>query len=141
MPSMSACLLGSINLSEYVLYPFTPDARFDFNSLEKDVYIYVKALNECLQENIPFLPVQEQKDAANKYRAIGLGYFGLADMFIKLGIRYGSEESLELSDAIGAFVASKAIITSDSLFEEFPTPKLIKDNEELIYESEFYKKD
>lgn len=139
MPSMSACLLGSINLSEYVLYPFTSDAKFDFNSLEKDVFLYVDALNECLEENTPFMPIEEQRIAAAKYRAIGLGYFGVGDMFIKMGIRYGSEESIKLADKIGYLVATSAMLSSDKLYDKYPTPEIIEKNEEKIYNSKFFK--
>jgi len=132
-------LLGSINLSEYVKNPFTKDAYFDFATLKKDVFYYVKGLNECLQENIEFMPLKEQEEAVRKYRAIGLGYFGSGDMFIKMGLRYGSKESIDLVDMIGYEVAKEAVISSSKLVNEFPMPDIIKDNAEKIFSSKFYK--
>jgi len=139
MPSMSACLLGSINLSEYVINPFTKEVYFDYDSLIEDIIIYVRALNECLEENTPFMPLREQEEAARKYRAIGLGYFGVGDMFIKMGKRYGSEESIEIADKISSEVATAALLASAELGEEFPIPKIIIDNMIKFWGSDFYK--
>lgn len=140
MPHHSACLLGSINLSEYVIDPFTEEARVDYDELKKDVAIYVDALNECLEENLPFLPLPEQREAVAKYRAIGLGYFGLGDMFIKLGMRYGSVESLATSRLVSAVVAKQSIIASSELVGKYPMPTLLSENKEKIFTSDFYRK-
>ena len=54
----------------------------------------------------------EQRASVRDWRQIGLGIFGLADMLIKMGIEYGSGDSLSLCDNIGIVMADAAIRTS-----------------------------
>lgn len=54
-----------------------------------------------LDEGLPLHPLHEQRESVARWRQIGLGIMGLADMLIKLGIRYGSDESISICDAIG----------------------------------------
>ena len=111
LPAGGSCLLGSLNLAEFV----TDDGHFAFESFRASVDIAVKALNEVLDEGIVLHPLQEQRDSVRDWRQIGLGIFGLADMLIKLNIRYGSAESLALCDEIGFVMANTAIETSAHL--------------------------
>ena len=106
LPAGGSCLLGSINLSEFVKNPFTEDAQFNIPEFLKAVDTGVIALNEILDEGLPLHPLQEQKDSVRDWRQIGLGVFGLADMLIKLGLKYGSEESIDVCDNIGYNMAS-----------------------------------
>lgn len=119
LPAGGSCLLGSINLAEFVQNPFTPQATFDFDAFKQCVRVCVRALNEVLEEGLPLHPLQEQRESVEKWRQIGLGIMGLADMLIKLGISYGEEESLKLCDRIGFAMADTAIATSARLAKEF----------------------
>ena len=119
LPAGGSCLLGSINLAEFVQNPFTPQATFDFDAFKQCVRGCVRALNEVLEEGLPLHPLQEQRESVEKWRQIGLGIMGLADMLIKLGISYGEEESLKLCDRIGFAMADTAIATSAKLAKEF----------------------
>lgn len=118
LPAGGSCLLGSINLSEFVLNPFTPQASFDIDGFKKCVKVSVGALNEVLEEGLPLHPLAEQRESVDKWRQIGLGIMGLADMMIKLGITYGEEESLEICDKIGFAMADTAIAASALLAKE-----------------------
>jgi ribonucleoside-diphosphate reductase alpha chain len=118
LPAGGSCLLGSLNLAEFVKEPFTPNARFDFADFIKAVEIATIALNEVLDEGLSLHPLQEQRDSVRDWRQIGLGIFGLADMLIKMGIEYGSEESLSLCDKIGQNMAAAAILQSADLAKE-----------------------
>lgn len=111
LPAGGSCLLGAINLSLYV----TKDQTFDHATFENDVKTAVTALNEVLDEGLPLHPLQEQRDSVRDWRQIGLGIFGLADLLIKLGIRYGSEEAVALSNEIGFTMANTAIYQSAKL--------------------------
>lgn len=118
-----SCLLGSINLSEFVVHPFTDEAYFDYNKFKSAVATAVTGLNEVLDEGLPLHPLQEQRENARDWRQIGLGVMGIADMFIKLGIKYGSIESLKVSNSIARRLANSAIRQSAILakqFGEFP---------------------
>lgn len=128
LPDFGSCNLGSMNLSEYVVKPFTKEAYFDFDSFAKDVKEAVVYLNEILDEGMYLHPLKEQQEVVRDWRQIGLGIMGLADMFIKLGIRYGSPESLELADKIGYVMINAAMQQSALLAKEYGTyPKYDKE--------------
>lgn len=114
LPAGGSCLLGSLNLAE-----FADKDGFNYFKFTEAVDIAVKALNEVLDEGIPLHPLKEQRNSVRDWRQIGLGIFGLADMLIKLGIRYGSEESIALCNEIGYQMANQAIRTSALLAKEF----------------------
>lgn len=137
LPAGGSCLLGSSNLSEFVLYPFTKNAEFDFDKFREASMIATQALNEVLDEGLPLHPLQEQRDSVNDWRQIGLGLMGLHDMLIKLGIKYGSEESIKLCDKIGYTMFNASAQKSALLAKEFGTyPKYKKD---LVMSTEFFK--
>lgn len=107
LPAGGSCLLGSINLSEFVV-----DKKFNMPSFINTVHIAVNALNDVLDEGLLLHPLKEQRESVRDWRQIGLGIFGLADMLIKMGIEYGSEESLSLCDEIAHTMAEEAIVAS-----------------------------
>ena len=107
-----ACLLGSINLSKYVKKPYHTDAKVDYDSLQIDVYDVVKALNNVLQEGISKHALPQQAEFAQFWRAIGLGTMGLAEMFIKLNLKYDSEEAIITTKIIMRNIAATAVMAS-----------------------------
>lgn len=115
LPAGGSCLLGSINLSEFVKTSPAGSIYFDFDDLAETVYIAVEALNDVLDEGLPLHPLQEQQDSVRNWRQIGLGVMGIADMLIKMGIRYGSQESLELCDTIAHDILNFAAYASCNL--------------------------
>lgn len=118
LPAGGSCLLGSINLAEFVLNPFTENASFDFSTFKEGVGISVRALNEVLEEGLPLHPLPEQQESVAQWRQIGLGIMGLGDMLIKLGLTYGDEDAVELCDKIGFAMADAAIAASARLARE-----------------------
>ena len=131
LPAGGSCLLGSLNLAEFV-----KNGEFDYTDFKKAVNYAVIGLNEVLDEGLPLHPLEEQKKTVRDWRQIGLGIFGLADMLIKLGIRYGSKESIDICDKIGYVLANQAITTSGMLAQEYgPYPKY---NGEYISKSKYF---
>lgn len=118
LPAGGSCLLGSVNLSEFVKNPFTEEAYFDFDSFKQCVKASVKALNEVLEEGLPLHPLQEQRESVEQWRQIGLGIMGLADALIKLGLTYGEEDAVQMCDKIGFAMADTAIASSAMLAKE-----------------------
>jgi ribonucleoside-diphosphate reductase alpha chain len=118
MNAGSSCLLGSINLSEFVVNPFTKDAYFDTDALDDVVSLCVKALNEVLEEGKSLHPLQYQQTAVDDWKFIGLGTFGLADALIKLGIKYG-HDAKDIITEIYSCIAASAILESVDLAKEF----------------------
>lgn len=107
LPAGGSCLLGAINLAAFVR-----NGKFDWHDFNKTVNIAVKALNNVLDEGLDRHPLAEQRKTVRDWRQIGLGIMGLADMLIKLGIEYGSPDSITLCDAIGYSMARNAIVAS-----------------------------
>jgi ribonucleoside-diphosphate reductase alpha chain len=115
LPAGGSCLLGSINLAEFV----TSQGQLDIISLRETIKAAVIALNEVLDEGLPLHPLKEQRESVRDWRQIGLGVMGLADMFIKLKVKYGSETSLRILDTIGHELIMTALETSSELAEEY----------------------
>lgn len=134
LPAGGSCLLGSINLSEFV----TSNKQFDFDDFKNTVSIAVEALNDVLDEGLPLHPLEEQRKSVADWRQIGLGIFGLADMLIKMDIKYGSVGSIYMCDMIGCAMADTAIKTSALLANKYGVyPKY---NREAILQSPFFAK-
>lgn len=135
LPGYGSCNLSSINLSEFVKNPFTTRAEFDFDGFSEMVREGVIYLNEVLDENMNLHPLKEQREMSRELRQIGLGIMGVADMFIKMGIKYGSEESIELIHQIGKVLVNEALRQSALLAAEYgPFPRY---KEEAVLKSPF----
>ena len=103
-----ACNLGSINLSRFVTSTNTgvndklPIHLIDWDKLRRVVNIAVDFLNDVIDVNC--YPLPEIAEAVQRSRKIGLGVMGWADMLNKLGVRYGSDESLFLAQQVMCFI-------------------------------------
>ena len=121
---LGSCNLSSINLSEFVRNPFTEKAKFEYEQFGEMVRQGVIFLNEVLDENMKLHPLKQQREMARELRQIGLGIMGVADMFIKMGIKYGSQESIDLIHKIGKVLINEALKQSALLAKEHgPFPK------------------
>lgn len=107
LPAGGSCLLGAINLAA-----FANNGKFDWDDFNRTVNIAVRTLNDVLDEGLERHPLAEQRKTVRDWRQIGLGIMGLADMLIKLGIEYGSPDSITLCDSIGYSMARNAIVAS-----------------------------
>lgn len=112
LPAGGSCLLGSINLSKFVMNPFTKDAYVLWDKLEEAVSIAVLGLNEVLNEGMMLHPLHEQRESVKNWRQIGLGTMGLADMLIKLGVTYGSTGAIKITESVYETIAKTAVIAS-----------------------------
>lgn len=134
LPAGGSCLLGSLNLSEFV----TDTGDFDFEALAEATYDATIALNEVLDEGLPLHPLKIQRDSVRDWRQIGLGVFGIADMLIKMRIRYGSEDSIELCSNIATYIINYSMMASATLSainnKNFPNYR-----EDLTRKSAFYR--
>lgn len=137
LPAFGSCNLASINLSEFVKDPFTKYARFEFEKFEEMVKNGVIYLNEILDENMKLHPLPQQREMSEKLRQIGLGIMGAADAFIKLGVRYGSDESLSLIHKIGKTLINEALRQSALMAKEDGTFPAYRG--EKVLESPFLK--
>jgi len=123
LPDYGCCCLGSLNLTAYVEAPFTADSRFDFELLARVSRIGVRMLDNVL--TVTRWPLEEQaREAANK-RRIGLGFTGLGDALIMLGVRYDSEQGRALAAEIARAMRDTVYAASvDLARERGPFPML-----------------
>ena len=132
LPPFGACLLGSINLAEYV----DANGSFMFDALIEDVSTITVAMNDVLDEGIEMHPLQQQRETARDWRQIGIGVMGIADMLVKMGVRYGSEESVSICSNIAAYILNYSLRASSTLAEMYGTfPKY---SYESLEKSRFY---
>ena len=97
LPKHGACNLCSINLSEFVLNPYTDKSEFAIDQLKAAIKVIVPAMDKIIDENADNHALPEQKEMALNYRNIGIGVMGLHDCLVKLGLTYGSNESLKFT--------------------------------------------
>ena len=110
LPAGGSCLLGSMNLAEFV-----NDGMFDFHDFCESVNIAVLALNDILEEGLPLHPLEEQRKSVSEWRQIGLGIMGLADMLVKLEIPYDSDIARDLCGNIAHTMADQALFMSSQI--------------------------
>jgi ribonucleoside-diphosphate reductase alpha chain len=114
--------LGAINLTQFVRQPFSEKAKIDWDGLQKTVIVATRFLDNVIA--ISQYPLKMQRSEAYATRRIGLGITGLADMFVMLGVRYGSEASLKLAEQVMKFMMESTWQASIDLAKErgvFPT--------------------
>ncbi len=116
LPAYGACDLGSLNLTAYVREPFTEGAGFDADTFVSDVALAVRFLDNVI--DLSRFPLPEQARQARATRRIGLGFTGLADLFLMLGVRYGDADSLAWTGRLGALLRDSAYVASCELARE-----------------------
>jgi len=98
LPPYGACLLGSINLTNFVLDPFTPKARFDWENFRKAVAVFTRMLDNVVEIN--GLPLEQQRKEIEQKRRHGMGYLGLGSTLTMLRMKYGGADSLEFTERV-----------------------------------------
>jgi ribonucleoside-diphosphate reductase alpha chain len=98
LPPYGSCLLGSVNLTKFVLDPFTDRARFDWEKYRKVVSIFTRMLDNVVEIN--GLPLGGQRDEIKNKRRHGMGYLGLGSTLTMLCMKYGSKESVEFTEKV-----------------------------------------
>jgi len=116
LPDYGCCCLGSLNLTSYVAGPFTENARFDFEQMARVARIAVRMLDNVLTATK--WPLEEQAREAAAKRRIGLGFTGLGDALIMLGIRYDSAKGRDLAARIARELRDTAYDASADLAGE-----------------------
>lgn len=135
LPAYGACNLGAINLTQFVQNPFSEHAQLDWDNLKKTTTIATRFLDNVIE--VSRYPLRAQKEQAHATRRIGLGFTGLADMFIMLGVRYGTPQSLTLAANIMKCISEATWETSIALAKERGVFPLFEANKYL--QGEFVK--
>ncbi len=103
-----SCNLGSINLSNIVR-----NKKIDFEKLKKATHTAIHFLDNVI--DMCSYPIKENRKIVGKNRKIGLGVMGFADMLIKLGIAYDSEEGVKAAEMVMKFISDEAGKASSEL--------------------------
>ncbi len=98
LPPYGACLLGSINLTNFVRNAFTSKASFDWDEYRRAVAIFTRMLDNVVE--ISGLPLEQQREEIKSKRRHGMGYLGLGSAITMQCMRYGSKESLEFTEQV-----------------------------------------
>lgn len=113
LPEWSVCNLGAVNLSKFV-----DEAAGEVKWGElKTVINYATRFLDNVIDNTPYF-FDENKEQQLSERRVGLNTMGIAEMMIKLKIRYGSEESMEFIDKLYEFIVREVYSTSTQLAQE-----------------------
>jgi ribonucleoside-diphosphate reductase alpha chain len=113
LPKHGNCLLGSINLTQYINDTLTD---YDYKKLEKDIPTIVKFMDNI--NDITNYPLPEEKEQARLKRRIGIGYLGYASSLYLIQVRYGSKKALEMTEKLCSFVTNKCYQASAMLAKE-----------------------
>jgi ribonucleoside-diphosphate reductase alpha chain len=111
LPQWSVCNLGHVNLARFV-----DEGSVQWDQLARGVRTSVRFLDNVIDAT-PYFFAQNEKQQKSE-RRVGLGTVGLAEMLIRLGIRYGSPESLAFLDKLYEFIAREAYLASTDLAAE-----------------------
>lgn len=103
LPPYGACLLGSINLTRFVIEPFTERSRFDWDDFRKATHIFSRMLDNVVEIN--GLPLSDQNDEIMRKRRHGMGFLGLGSTITMLRMKYGSKVSIDFTEKVSSELA------------------------------------
>jgi ribonucleoside-diphosphate reductase alpha chain len=103
LPPYGSCLLGSVNLTMFVVDPFTDEARFDWETYRKVVKVFTRMLDNVVEIN--GLPLPQQREEIQRKRRHGMGFLGLGSAITMLGMKYGSKKSVAFTQNVSREMA------------------------------------
>ncbi len=110
-----SCNLGSINLNA-IIKGEGREAEIDFNLLKQLTHNAVHFLDNVIDMNS--YPLEEIDRTTKRNRKIGLGIMGYADILIRLGIPYDSDEALNVAESVMSLIQKESKIKSAELAEK-----------------------
>ena len=116
LPPYGCCDLGPIILTKFVRDAFTENAHFDFEAFRAAVSIQVRMLDNVLDATV--WPLPEQHKESQQKRRIGVGFTGLGDALIMLGLKYNSEAGVAQGEEIARNMRDAAYLASVELAKE-----------------------
>jgi len=116
LPAYGCCCLGSIDLTRFVRDAFEPTARFDDAAFAQVAKVAVRMLDNVL--DVTVWPLPQQAREAHDKRRIGLGFTGLGDALVMLGLRYDTEPARAMAGRMAAAMRDAAYEASAELAQE-----------------------
>ena len=143
LPPYGSCLLGSVNLTKFVIDPFTDKARFDWEAYREVVRIFTRMLDNVVEIN--GLPLDQQEGEIQRKRRHGMGFLGLGSTVTMMCMKYGEPASVEFTEKVSRELALAGWEAGLELSEEKgPAPIMIEDftvTEEMLRKRPEMKKD
>ena len=103
LPPYGSCLLGSVNLTRFVVDPFTDKARFDWDNYRKVVRTFTRMLDNVVEIN--GLPLPQQRNEIQRKRRHGMGFLGLGSTLTMLRMRYDDSKAVSFTEKIARELA------------------------------------
>jgi len=103
LPPYGSCLLGSVNLTRFIVDAFKPDASFDWDKFREVVKVFTRILDNVVEIN--GLPLGPQRDEIYRKRRHGMGFLGLGSTITMLGMKYGSKASVAFTQDVARELA------------------------------------
>lgn len=118
LPPYGCCDLGPVILPRFVRHPFDHGGQssFDFEAFASTVKLQVRALDNVL--DLTHWPLPQQKDEAQAKRRVGVGFTGLGDALVMLGLRYNADEGRAVAQQIAEVMRDAAYASSVELARE-----------------------
>jgi ribonucleoside-diphosphate reductase alpha chain len=103
LPPYGSCLLGSVNLTRFIVDAFKPGAKFDWERFREVVKVFTRMLDNVVEIN--GLPLGPQRDEIYRKRRHGMGFLGLGSTITMLGMKYGSKASVAFTQDVSRELA------------------------------------
>ncbi|MGV0986221.1 MAG: adenosylcobalamin-dependent ribonucleoside-diphosphate reductase [Limnohabitans sp.] len=118
LPPYGCCDLGPVILPRFVRHAFGHggQAQFDFEAFAHSVALQVRALDNVL--DLTHWPLPEQAQEAQAKRRIGVGFTGLGDALVMLGLPYNAQQGRDMAQQIARCMRDAAYTASVDLARE-----------------------
>lgn len=108
-----ACVLGSINLAAHIAHGENGLPYVDYDALRQTTYTLVELLDNVIEWQD--YPIPEIEREQKRYRKIGVGVMGYADMLVEMGVKYGSDQAVYLAEQIMSRIQTYSYAASGKL--------------------------
>lgn len=126
LPISGVCLLGSINLTQFVDFN---KKDWDYDKLAKLIPIAIRMMDNVNDKT--YVPLESQQENLKDKRRIGLGLMGYGSVMMMLKLRYGSKKAIKMTDKLMSFIANTAYQASSLLALEKGSFPLYNEEEYL----------
>jgi ribonucleoside-diphosphate reductase alpha chain len=121
LPPYGSCLLGSVNLTRFVVDPFTDQAHFDWEEFRRVVKVFTRMLDNVVEIN--GLPLPLQRNEIQRKRRHGMGFLGLGSAITMLRMKYGDSSSVAFTEEVAQQLALAGWESAlDLALEKGPAP-------------------
>ncbi len=106
----NSCNLGSIDVAKFYTKTSDGEGTVDWERLSLTTQLCTRFLDNVVDAG--YFPLPEIDDVVKRTRPVGLGIMGYADLCLRLGVTYGSEESMQLMERVMGFVRRESWLAS-----------------------------